>query len=497
MHTIQQLISQITQARKSENFFRQFIRRNYRLQADDPALTERYIRLLMRHQETFGAVPVTLLRAPGRLELLGNHTDYNGCPVITMAIDRDLVVAASPRNDRQVVCQNVESVFTVRQFEITPEIEPYPPGDWGNYVKAAVQGLVTELKARPGNCARLQGFNLTFSGTIPAAAGLSSSSALVVAAALTFLHLNSISFEKLALAQLLAQAEKYVGTQGGGMDQTISLLGQAGHALKIDFNPYAVNVIPLPADFQIVVTHSLVAAPKSQSAMEHYNRRAIECRLATAVIKKYFDTVLKRSCPIRLIGDLTPANLGLPAPEILRLSQDALTAKIYTYEQIAQLLGLNVTQVQSTYCRRRDQSIFPQPADGFKLAARFQHVYSEWQRVLQAGDVLQQGNLPAFGKLMTAAQQSSRDLYEISTPELNHLVALGLKSGAMGSRLTGAGFGGCAIHLVAPAQVADFTTAIRREYYQNTGHAALTVETPATDLLFTCQATDGAGVISP
>lgn len=493
MKQISQLLKIITESKSNNSTFRQFIERNY---ADAPEnVRTRYENLLKIHRRTFGDQPAAIIRAPGRIELLGGHTDYNGCPVIPMAIDKDIVVAASKRTDRKIVIQSVEPRFPKREFIIERQISSFPAGDWGNYVKAAVQGLVDHYGQKNHPTKTFAGFNLTVSGNIPAAAGLSSSSALVVVSALTFLHINSLQFKKLALAQLLAQAEKYVGTQGGGMDQTISLLGRANQVLKIEFNPYAITEIPLPPDFQIVAAHSLVYAPKTESAMDKYNRRAIECRLATALINHYFKRTFQREFQILLIGDLTEEKTGLADKEILGHCQTALIEKIYTYQTVAGILELDIAAVQQKYCLRRDQSVFPEPADGFKLYARFYHIFTEWKRVLMAAGKLTEGNLIEFGRLMNESQASSRDNYELSIPEIDQLVSLSRKNGSLAARLSGAGFGGITLHLMRKSQTQQFIEQLRDEYYRGSAQTLLPNREAWHDFIFTCQSADGAGVV--
>jgi len=488
---ISQLLQLFSQTPASNPAIWRALWRNY--SNPDFHIQQRFLTLLQLHQQRFGDLSATILRAPGRIELIGNHTDYNGCPVLTMAIDRDVLVVVSPREDQFIEIQNLNPKFTPRTFRLDHEIPPFPTGDWGNYVKAAVQGLLKYLHLNPSEAL---GFNLTVSGEIPSAAGLSSSSALVVVAALAFLQINPRQIDGLALAQLLAQAEKYVGTQGGGMDQTISLLGEAGKALKIDFNPYSFRPISLPADFNIVVAHSLVYAPKTESALDKYNRRAIESRLATAILEKYFNSHLSQKHPIKLIGDLSPDKLGLDWDNIFKLAHTALSEEIYSTKQIAAILNAPVATIQENFCRRRDGSLFPEPVDGFKLFSRFRHVFTEWQRVLRAAEVLEAGNLPAFGKLLSAAQASSRDDYELSTPELDRLVALGLQNGSLGSRLTGAGFGGCTLHLVPVTETEPFIETIKQKYYHSP-EILLPENFDWSDFIFSCKAVDGAGVVNP
>lgn len=492
MQRPQYFLKLIDKSTESATSFSRFLSLNY---SDPAGQLLRYRKLIQHHHAHMGDEPMAILRAPGRIEILGGHTDYNGCPVIAMAIDRDILGAVSRRSDSKICVQNINSQFPVREFAIQKQIAPYPTGDWGNYIKAAIQGIIDDLILKKQITENMIGFNLTISGNIPQAAGLSSSSALVVLSAIIFQFVNSLQYDKLTLAQLLAKAEKYVGTQGGGMDQTISLMGGVKSALKIDFNPYATQRIQLPDKFNILVTHSLVHAPKTQSAMDKYNRRAIECRLALAVIKKVLEQKLKRRLSIKLIGDLTPEKTGIPADQLFDMTLSSLSGKVYTYPSLAQILALPVSEVQERYCLRRDQTIFPEPTDGFQLYNRFYHVYTEWQRVLKARKILECGNLIEFGKIMNQSHQSARDYYEISTPELNFLAELSLKFGAWGCRLTGAGFGGCIINLVPPELTESFVRGLKSEYYENYIAAKLTHPDEWQKYLFICKSVQGAGII--
>src|SRR5436309_2294814 len=182
-----------------------------------------------------GSGPAVLARAPGRVNLIGEHTDYNGLPVLPIAIDRDVLVAARRRDDDRVELANADPAFAPRRYRVGPAIPSSPPGDWANYHKAAAQALAAELARR--RLARLPGGAFRIDGRVPAAAGLSSSSALLVACGLAHLTLAGVELPRPELAELFARAERYVGTLGGGMDQATALLAQAGQALRIDFFP--------------------------------------------------------------------------------------------------------------------------------------------------------------------------------------------------------------------------------------------------------------------
>jgi len=217
--------------------------------------------------------PTHRVRAPGRVNLIGEHTDYNGLPVLPVAIQRSVRIELRARDDRRVRLANADARFEPCEFEIAAEIPPFAPGHWGNYSKAAAQAL----QRRSGlDC----GFDGLVSGDIPAAAGLSSSSALVVASALALVAVNELEIAREDLMVLTAEAERYVGTHSGGMDQAISLGGRAGHAVRIDFDPLRLEPVPIPPDWRFVIANSLVEALKSGGAQAAYNARVRECREA-------------------------------------------------------------------------------------------------------------------------------------------------------------------------------------------------------------------------
>jgi N-acetylgalactosamine kinase len=473
--------------------FRVYLEDNYAV-ADRPQVLERYARLTEIFATRVGSGRLRVARAPGRINLIGEHTDYNGLPVLPMAIDRDIAALFVPRPDRSVEVTNTDPSFPPRSFATEGEIPPSPPGDWANYCKAAVQGVVGELGRRGVDPGRLRGFHAVVDGNIPSAAGMSSSSALVVLCAMMFLGANGLDMPCLELAELLAEAEKYVGTQGGGMDQAISLMGQPESALRIDFFPLETAPVRLPDGCRFVVANSLVRADKGAGAQDLYNRRPIECRLTVAVLRRAFERRLRREVPLLRLGDLRPDRLDVPKAEIEAVIASALNTQPYTLSQVAAALGANAEQTARTYCRRRDGSIFPQPPDGFKLHARFRHVTEEGRRVADGFAALREGDVALFGTLMNASHASCRDLYEISCPELDRLVDIARGHGALGSRLTGAGFGGCAVCLVKDGDLPRFLAGLREEYYRGfLGRP----EEPLGDILFPCCAVAGAQVLPP
>lgn len=354
-----------------------------------------------------------LARAPGRVNLIGEHTDYNGLAVFPIAIQRSITARVDPRPDRQVMLSNTDARFGPRTFALSTEIPPSPPGDWANYVKAAAQKLVSMHGL-------LRGIDAVFSGDLPPSAGLSSSSALVVASGLALLAANGIEIDKAALGPVFADAEYYVGTRGGGMDQAISLGGKEGCAARIDFDPLRLTHVPVPEEWQFVIAHSLVTAEKSGGAMELYNARPRECREALGPVAKHLGVPAARGYRGLLAC--------YPAPELAETAARVLTPP---------LLG------------------------------RFRHVVLEAERVDRAEAAMRAGDAAAFGRLMTGSHASLRDDLEVSCPALDNLVETSLSAGALGARLTGAGFGGCAVILTLRKSLRDLLEALEDRYYRS------------------------------
>ena len=402
-----------------------------------------------------------LYRVPGRVNLIGEHIDYNHCPVLPLAIDREILALVNFRDDNKITVRDTKGGFEKIEFSVTPQIDPFERGNWGNYIKAGVQGVIAE---RPVGT---KGFDLAIDSNIPLAAGLSSSSALVVLSALIFLRANGVKVEtkeeRFALAEVCAKGERYTGTQGGGMDQAAILLGEESHALLINFNPLRSESLPLPEDYTLVVANSLVQAPKTRTVMDAYNRRSIESRLATELLSHALQTEYNREA-IGFIGELRdpPANL-----------LSAIKETPYSVAEIAKQLQLTEAEVIRRWIVRKDGSPFPIPPEGFLLSQRLEHILGEWERVEKSAQALKEGEVEVLGELMNASHASCRDLYQISVPELDNLVEINRQAGAIGSRLTGAGFGGCTISLVPTEILPTYLKEVGERYYHSNWEDAL------------------------
>jgi len=375
-----------------------------------------------------------LVRAPGRVNLIGDHTDYNGLPVFPMAIQRDMAILFRPRPDGYVRLFNTDPHFSPCEFILGPEIAPEARRDWGNYLKAAGQALVRSRGS-------LLGIDGVVSGDVPVASGLSSSSALVVACGLALVVANEIQTSAQELAILFAEGERYVGAEIGGMDQAISLGGQRNTAFRIDFDPLRLQPTPVPANWTFVVASSLVTAPKSGSARDVYNARTRECREALQGLLRHSEVPHEIDGYESLIGTL-------PLEEIFSIAVEALQEP---------------------------------------LLKRLRHTVTEAARVEDARAAMLRDDPESFGHLMTSSHRSLRDDYEVSCQELDELVEICLDGGACGARLTGAGLGGCAVALCRNESVEPVLAALRRHFYENRNF-----DGALGDHLLVAQPSDGA-----
>jgi galactokinase len=354
-------------------------------------------------QSRHGSRP-KIYRAPGRVNLIGEHTDYNEGFVMPAAIDSSTWVAIAPRWDRKLSVQS-------ENFSETAELDLDQPatrgtGHWSDYPF----GVAVKLE-QFGH--RLRGANLVVRGEVPIGSGLSSSAAIEVATGFALLDSNDVEIDRLELAKLCRQAEnEFVGMRCGLMDQFISCFGQAGHALMLDCRLLDYKLLRLPESVKLVVCNTMV---KHELAASEYNARRAECEEGVRVLAQKISSV-------RSLRDVTMNDL------------------------------------------ERFMSELPEV-----VYRRCRHVVSENHRVIEAATALTSGELAIFGKLMADSHKSLRDDYEVSCKELDLMVEAATTAGAIGSRMTGGGFGGCTINLVNSNNVDQFKQSVASEYAQATG----------------------------
>lgn len=339
---------------------------------------------------------------PGRVNLIGEHIDYHGLAVLPMAIGRSVRVSFRARGDREI--HVVSAGYGHRQFEWTANLECAAPGDWENYVRAAAQAVGRKWGVGVGIDARIE-------SDLPPAAGLSSSTALLVAVALCLLRANRLSPTFEDLMEILPEGEQFVGTRGGGMDHAAVLASCRGCALLIEFDPPRMRAIPIPHDWAFLVAHSLERAEKSGPRREEYNAR-------------------------RAAGSAALTRLGFRSyREVLARLPEELP------ETLAQRLA----------GRERDS---------------FLHVTTEALRVWGAVQAMERCEPEVFGRVLNESHASLRDRLQVSCPALDRLVDAAMESGALGARLTGAGFGGCAVVFCRAEDAAAVEQGLQERYYR-------------------------------
>jgi galactokinase len=380
-------------------------------------------RLDAAFREHFGSPPASWVRAPGRVNLIGEHTDYNDGFVLPLAIDRAVWIGLRPRDDGRVRLRSADFGETVG-FELDTVASGPAAGvdpGWAGYVKGAAWAL--------GDAGHgLTGWDGVIGGDVPVGAGLSSSAALSVAALRAFAAVSGIPWQPLPMARLAQRVENdWVGVSCGIMDPLISAVGREGHAVLIDCRSLDTRAVPLPEASTVVILDTTTRRELVGSA---YNERRRQCEAAAA-------------------------HFGVPA------LRDVTPAMVEATGGAAN--GLDET-----------------------TRARARHVVTENARTLAAADALETGDAATVGRLMDESHASLREDFEVSSPELDAMVAAARAAGCHGARMTGAGFGGCAVALVDAADVDGFIQATVAGYRDRTGlepHVYRTTGGPGADVV--------------
>ncbi|XP_022611923.1 N-acetylgalactosamine kinase isoform X1 [Seriola dumerili] len=414
---------------------------------------ERLQNLKNTFETKYGESPLFYACAPGRVNLIGEHIDYCGYSVLPMAIEQSIIAAVSVNSSGTIQLANTNPQykdFTVSCLEDIAIDRDNPK--WHYYFLCGVKGIQEKF-----GIAHLSGMLCVVDGTIPPSSGLSSSSALVCCAGLVTTEANQKSLSKVALAEICAKCERYIGTEGGGMDQSISFLAERGTAKLIEFQPLRATDVKLPDGAVFVISNCCVEMNKAASS--HFNIRVVECRIATKMLAQARGLDSSRLLKLAEVQTALKASLE----EMLALVDEVLHPEPYSREEICKVLGITSEQFSTELLSANTQHV-----THFKLHQRAKHVYGEAARVLQFKTVCDSEpaeSIRLLGDLMNQSHASCRDLYECSCTELDQLVDICLKSGAVGSRLTGAGWGGCAVSMVPSERVESFLQAVREAYY--------------------------------
>lgn len=364
----------------------------------------------------FAEAPTHIVRAPGRVNLIGEHTDYNDGFVLPMAIDRAMWVALRPTNNNTV---HITSLDFENPIAFDLESFTKEAGTPADYVKGIAWALQQEGYT-------LQGWEGVMKGNVPIGAGLSSSAGLELATARAFALVSNIEWDATKMALLAQKAEvKWVGVNSGIMDQMISAVGDAGHALLIDCRSLDTELLPLPSGTAIVILDTNTRRELVTSA---YNERRQQCEAAA----DYFGVSKLRDVDI-----------------------DTFEAKQDGLEDV--------------------------------IMRRARHIVTENDRVLLAKQAMLDDDAQTLGTLMNASHASLRDDFEVTNDALNVIVANAqAQLSCFGARMTGGGFGGCAVALVEKGKVEEFSKVVAKAYAE---------QTPQTASIYITQPSNGAEVI--
>ncbi len=371
--------------------------------------------LRRRFRERFGHEP-RLSVAPGRVNLIGEHTDYNDGFVLPMAIDREVIVAFGAREERGIVAHAVD--YDVELTIATGGTDATALPHWTRYV-VAIANAVRERDEVPGA-------ELVIAGNVPVGAGLSSSAALGVTLARAFFELGRLEWRAADAAALVQRAElDGLGVRCGIMDPFASAASRAGCATLLDCRSLRTELVPLPAEAAVVVMDT---GTRRALASSEYNERRTACDRAVRALQVE----------------------GKPVAALRDISLDDLTAARDALDDVA--------------------------------LARARHVIEENQRVLEFAAALREQDLAVAGMLMDASHASLRDLYQVSSPELDLICEIArAEPGCYGARMTGAGFGGCAVALVDAGRVADWAPRVENQYRARSGKSGALMHVHPSD----------------
>lgn len=373
-------------------------------------------RIQTEFSNRFNAKPTHVARAPGRVNLIGEHTDYNDGFVMPLAIDRATWIALRPRNDSRVVLHSIEQNASLEFDSANLQKDSM---SWGEYPK----GVAWALREAGFDLRGWEGISVC---DVPMGAGLSSSASFELAVASAFAAASRFQWDAPKMALLGQKAEnKWVGVNCGIMDQMISAVGKTGHAVLIDCRDLSLREVPLPAGMSVVIMDTATRRGLVDSA---YNERRAQCEAASALFG------------VKALRDVSLAAFNTKAGQLNEIT------------------------------RRRAR-----------------HVISENERTLRAADTMAKGDADGLGRLINQSHESLRDDFEVSNTQLDLIVKIAQHTeGCPGARMTGAGFGGCAVALVRNDAAQNFIETVGEKYRQESG---------LVPKIYLCQAASGAEFI--
>eukprot|EP01055_Gregarina_sp_Pseudo9_P000109 Gregarina_sp_Pseudo_9__108@NODE_1072_length_1905_cov_87_724009_g1004_i0_p1_GENE_NODE_1072_length_1905_cov_87_724009_g1004_i0NODE_1072_length_1905_cov_87_724009_g1004_i0_p1_ORF_typecomplete_len542_score158_91GHMP_kinases_C/PF08544_13/1_3e04GHMP_kinases_C/PF08544_13/1_4e04GHMP_kinases_C/PF08544_13/5_7e02GHMP_kinases_C/PF08544_13/3_3e17GalKase_gal_bdg/PF10509_9/8_3e16GHMP_kinases_N/PF00288_26/1_6e12_NODE_1072_length_1905_cov_87_724009_g1004_i01931818 len=443
--------------------------------------------------------------APGRVNLIGEHIDHQNYNVLPCAVEKSAHILLSVQDKTASNCaleiKHLNSkTFSSRKFNSLKDIKIDKSHHWTNYIVAAYLGMTEyyvvdkdtskigthpklleeitdeQLAKLPADHLAHKSVRLLVTGNLPMAAGLSSSSALVVCSAMCFCAKSPV--EPKEIAAICANCERYVGTAGGGMDQAAICLCHKDEAQWIGFHPLTAEPVKLPHELKIVVANTCREANKVKGAAKMYNKRVFELKTACLWLVQQFAAEeaekLDGKDTLNLtLRDVLRNYVKMSEDELLQKLETYIPNKTYTKEDVNKILG---DERRKTLLELRCGNPVWEKNDDFYLHNRIKHVLTENARVTEfvntcramekeTDEAARTKGLIHLGELLNGSGKSLKEDFDASCDEIEELCQIARDAGAVGSRLTGAGWGGCTVSLVPEHKVEEFMTKVKENYF--------------------------------
>lgn len=499
-----------------------------------------YLDVLNRFKDKYGSRKVFLVRVPGRVNLMGRHVDHRGGYVNPITFNREVVLVASSREDDLFKVENYyEEKFPGGEFKLSEELpekkiksidewrkwtqvkyeERACRGEeksWINYIKSIVYLQEYYRIDDEWYLRKLRGLDMLFYGDIPMSAGLSSSSALVVATYLATIAANNLKISKKRLIELCGYGEWYVGTRGGCGDHAAMIWGRAGYVSHIGFFPLRVSYAKFPSGYRVLVCNSFVEAKKMTGAKDIFNQRVACYEIGFMILKKKYPKLLSE---VKYLRDINTLNFDLNTIYSMLKSLPLRASR----KEILEILLEEKERLKQIFREHKE------PAEGYAIRDVCFFGIAECERSRIVYDILSKGDVKKFGELMKISHDGDRVVkysdsnekewkwnatddyldyliklpdnnpekqlfrqpgaYRCSIKETDYLVDLLLRQkGVIGAQLAGAGLGGCVIALVDEKYIKEVVDILYREYYDKYGK-------PRTGVLI-CVPVEGAGFVA-
>ncbi|KAH9683072.1 Galactokinase [Citrus sinensis] len=426
----------------------------------------RFDNLNSKFIQVFAQPPDVYARCPGRVNLIGEHIDYEGYSVLPMAIRQDTIVAIRKHDSKEaekvLKIANVSDKYNMCTYPAEPDQEiDIKHHQWGHYFICGYKAFYEYVKAKGLDVGPPVGLDILVDGTVPTGSGLSSSTAFVCSSTVALMAAFGVEVPKV-----------WVNSPAHAV--AISIMAKSGFAELIDFNPIRTTDVQLPAGGTFVVAHSLAESLKAVTAASNYNNRVVECRLAAIVLAiKLGMKPQEAISKVKTLSDVEGLCVAFAckngSSDPVFAVKEFLRKEPYTAVDIEKITEEKLTSIFANSSSSLDVL---NAAKQYKLHQRAAHVYSEAKRVHAFKDTVssnlsEEDKLKKLGDLMNDSHHSCSVLYECSCPELEELVNVCRNNGALGARLTGAGWGGCVVALVKESIDSQFILNVKEQFYQS------------------------------